>query len=187
MTYLKYLVHAIKKHDDGELWHQVEEKIESVSEKTKSDTLARLTRDVIEMAIDATDEQTFLAMMHDRGCDCARNHGSEIENAKRQLRKSGSPDAYLEALVKPIKAGFAYHREADALYLVYKPRYRGVRCFCPLLRRLPDDILLSLAHCECSRSSVQYFWQQVLERTVAVEIVSSAVSGGTECRFRISI
>ena len=44
---------------------------------------------------------------------------------------------------------------------------------------------MSRTYCHCSKAFVRTLWEAVLGRPVAVELVSSALSGASECEFEI--
>jgi len=60
-----------------------------------------------------------------------------------------------------------------------------MRCYCSLFRGLPDNETVSSTYCYCSKGFVKRFWEDVLERPVQVDIVQSAISGASECKFVI--
>jgi hypothetical protein len=51
---------------------------------------------------------------------------------------------------------------------------------------LPEGETMSVTYCQCSRAFVQTVWEAALGRPVQVDLLSSAVSGSDECRFRIT-
>jgi len=62
-----------------------------------------------------------------------------------------------------------------------------MRCYCGLLRGLPEDENVSRTYCYCSEGFVKEFWENVLERPVKVELLQSALSGASECQFAIHL
>ena len=55
------------------------------------------------------------------------------------------------------------------------------------MRGLPEDKTVSLTYCQCSRGLVEKTWELILGRPVQVEILESAISGATECKFVIHL
>ncbi|WP_418991656.1 hypothetical protein [Alistipes sp.] len=58
-------------------------------------------------------------------------------------------------------------------------------CVCPMVT---SGFVTAAAHCECSRQSILYVYEQLLPgRTVRVETLRTVLSGGHECRFRVEV
>ena len=62
-----------------------------------------------------------------------------------------------------------------------------MRCYCALVKALPEDEMVSPTYCHCSKAFVRTLWEAILGRPVAVEPVSSALSGASECEFEIKV
>jgi hypothetical protein len=106
-----------------------------------------------------------------------------------QGRDGKNADEFLEAEQKKPMTGTRLVREGNVLYQFYTPRAftRPMRCYCGLLRGLPDGATVSKTYCHCSKGFVKKFWESVLERPVKVELIQSAVSGADECKFAIHL
>ena len=58
-------------------------------------------------------------------------------------------------------------------------------CVCP---EVLGGTATVAAHCECSRQSVLYILEQLLpEKRITVETVETVLSGGTCCRFAVTV
>ena len=86
-------------------------------------------------------------------------------------------------------AGTRLAREVETLYKFYRSQEftRPMRCYCALLRGLPDDERVSIAYCNYSKAFVKKFWETILERPVRIELTESVVSGGLGRKFSIHI
>lgn len=156
MTHLKLLEKAIKKNIGEEAWLLVHDQVKSIKENTRLDDVTKNVKIIISTLINNVDDKVFLKTMKDRGCDCALSRLSEIEKQKRDYKKNKSLDEYIDSLVEARTKGFYYYREDNKLYLVYRTKEYNLRCYCPLLRKLPDGDLIPSSHCECSRAFVQF-------------------------------
>ena len=89
---------------------------------------------------------------------------------------------------KPPK-GMRFEREGNVLIQYYTPRTfgGGMRCYCSLIRGLPENETAPITYCQCSRGFVQKYWEGILGRPVQVELGDTAISGANECRFTIHL
>ena len=60
-----------------------------------------------------------------------------------------------------------------------------MRCYCGLLRALPEDKTVSSTYCNCAKGFVKTYWESVLGKPVQVQLKQSAVAGAEECEFLI--
>jgi predicted hydrocarbon binding protein len=123
------------------------------------------------------------------GVNCAQvNHGM-TDRAKGRRAKFATEETFLEAESKKPQAGTRVELGDGFLYQVYAPATFGrpMRCFCALINALPADIQMSPTYCLCSRAFVRTYWTEVLGRPVDVEVVETALTGSTECRFKVSL
>lgn len=59
------------------------------------------------------------------------------------------------------------------------------RCFCPVVEA---QLCTSPSHCECSRQSILYILSALLpDKQIEVEPMHTVLSGGHECRFRVTV
>jgi hypothetical protein len=169
--------------------NKVMEGSEKITEKTDKKKIAEWVKDAMERLDTLVDENTRVQIMENCGYSCAEVNTRVIERAKARRRKFRDVDEFLAAeQLKPM-VGTRLVREGKTLYQFYTPRAftRPMRCYCALLRDLPDDEEVSATYCNCSKGFVTKFWENVLERPVRVELMKSVVSGGTECKFTIHI
>jgi len=123
------------------------------------------------------------------GRDCARVNKRPIEMARARRKAFKTTDEFLAAEEKNPPAGTRLVREGDTLHQFYTPLAftRPMRCYCALLRGLPDGETVSPSYCQCSRGFVQKYWEDVLGRSVGVDLVKSCVSGADECEFVVRL
>ena len=168
---------------------KVMEGSEKITEKTDKRKIAGWVKDAMGRLDTLVDEKTRFQIMENCGYNCAEVNRRVIERAKARRKKFKSIDEFLEAEERKPTVGTRLAREGKTLYQFYTPRAftRPMRCYCALLRGLPDDEKVSVTYCHCSKGFVKKFWENVLERPVRVELMQSAVSGGSECKFAIYI
>lgn len=133
-------------------------------------------------------ERTAVTVMEACGVACARvNHGV-IARAKARRSRHASEEAFLAAEARDPQDGTWLERDGDVLYQTYTPQTftNPARCYCALMSDLPPDETVPGIYCHCSKAFVRSYWEEVLGRPVQVEILKSAVSGSSVCRFRIT-
>lgn len=168
---------------------QVMEGSERIGDSSKPEKVALWTKGAMERLDALVDEGTRNQIMVQCGYNCAMMNKGPIEKAKARRRKYATVDEFLEAEQRKPPAGTRLVREGDVLYQFYTPHSytHPMRCYCSLLRGLPEEETASLTYCQCSRGFVQKYWESVLERPVEVEILESCVSGAQECKFVIHL
>lgn len=162
------------------------EKITASSNKT---TIAAWVKGAMERLDSLTDEKTRTQVMENCGFNCALHNKAPIEKAKARRKKFKSLDEFLEAEQKKPMAGTRLERQSDRLNWYFTPQSfkTPMRCFCGLLRGLPQDETISRSYCNCSRGFVKKYWEGVLGKPVEVDVLQTAVTGARECKFSIHI
>lgn len=168
---------------------KVMEGSEETTEKTDKKKTAEWVKTAMERLDALVDEETRVQIMENCGYNCAEVNNRVIERAKNRRKRFKNADEFLEAEQRKPMVGTRLVREGKILYQFYTPQAftRPMRCYCALLRGLPDDQKVSGTYCHCSKAFVKKFWENVLERPVRVELKESVVSGGSECKFAIHI
>lgn len=161
----------------------------SITAKTSPTDLALWVKGAIERLDGIAPEETRVQIMEHCGVNCSRVNSIVVERAKARRQKYGSEEAFLAAEVKRSTAGSRLERVGNVLRQIYTPRAftRPMRCYCGLVKGLPEGETMSRTYCSCSKAFVRTLWEQVLGRPVTVELVESALTGSSECQFRIAI
>jgi hypothetical protein len=162
---------------------------EQIIASSKPEKVAEWVKCAMERLDSLVDVDTRNQIMMHCGANCARANKSPIEKARARRKKHKTEDAFLDAEQQNPPAGTRLTREGNVLYQFYTPRSftRPMRCYCSLLRGLPDGETVSPTYCQCSRGFVRKYWESVLERPVSVDLVRSCVSGAEECEFIIRL
>ena len=168
---------------------KVMEGSDGITEKIDKRKIAEWVRGAMERLDAMVDGETKIQIMENCGRNCADVNKKVVERAKLRRKKFGSLDEFLEAEQKKPMAGTRLVRKGNMLYQFYTPRAftRPMRCYCSLLRGLPNEETVSKTYCHCSKGFVKKFWESVLERPVKVDLMQSAVSGADECEFAIHL
>jgi len=162
---------------------------EALTTKTKTEQISLWMNQAIERLDGAVDAETRKRIMEACGTNCSRVNQRVIDRARARRMKYQSEDEFLAAEQRKPQAGTRLEREGNVLYQTYTPQSYShpMRCFCGLMRALPDAVQASPTYCLCSLAFVRTFWEGVLGRPVGVEVLETALSGSSECRFRISL
>jgi hypothetical protein len=178
---------SIEQAVGAETAHRVMEGSQQITETTKSAKIAAWVKGAMEQLDSLVDKTTRNQIMMNCGIQCALVNRNVIDKGRARRKKFPTEEAFLQAEQRHPPLGTRVRREKDALLQIYTPREytRPLRCFCNLLRALPEDQTVSPTYCQCSRGFVQTYWEQVLEHPVQVELSGSCVSGATECTFAI--
>ena len=166
---------------------KVMEGSEEITEKTDKRKTAEWVKNAVERLDALVNENAKIKIMENCGYNCANVNKKVIQRAKARRSKFKSVDVFLAAEQKKPMSGTRLVREGNTLIQFYTPQAftRPMRCYCSLFRGLPANETVSSTYCHCSKGFVKKFWEGVLERPVKVEIVQSAISGASECKFVI--
>jgi len=166
---------------------KVMEGSEKITEKTDKRKTAEWVKQAVEKLDALVNDDAKIRIMENCGANCAKVNKKVIQKAKARRGKFRSIDEFLAAEQKKPMSGTRLVREGNTLYQFYTPRAftRPMRCYCSLFRMLPENETVSLTYCHCSKGFVKKFWEGVLGKPVQVDLVQSAISGASECKFVI--
>jgi len=147
----------------------------------------------VEGAMERLDERLLKGqreeIMAACGRNCAKVNHRAIEAFRKRRAKYPTLDDFLEAESKAPMTGTKLWRDGSAIIQAYRPAEFSypMRCYCSLVSGLPSGRSMSSTYCQCSRAFVQQMWQEALGQPVSVDLLQSAISGGTECHFCITL
>ncbi len=172
-----------------EIRSKVMEGSEKISPGTNKKKVAEWVKEAIYKLDKLADKKVSSEIMENCGYNCSIINKRVIDRAKARRNKYENIEKFLEAEISSPMPGTRLERKGNVLHQFYTPRSYStpMRCYCSLLRGLPDDQKVSITYCNCSRGFVKKFWEGVLERTVEVELIKSSVSGAKECEFAIHL
>ena len=123
------------------------------------------------------------------GYDCARVNKGTLERGKIKRKKFPSLDEFLAAEQKKPLSGTRLEKKGNVLFWYFTPHTfsRTMRCFCALMKGLPEEETISSTYCLCSRGFVQKYWEGIVGKPLIVELLESCLSGAQECKFAIHL
>jgi hypothetical protein len=150
---------------------------------------ARWVKGAMERLDKVADKKTRAVIMDKCGVNCARFNSGVVKGAISRRKKFSTLEAFLEAEVKKPLKGTKLERRGNELILSYLPRSYsgGMRCFCALVKDLPEKEEMSPTYCHCSKAFVRTWWEAVLGMPVKVNILETALTGSHQCRFQITM
>ncbi len=162
---------------------------EALTDKTGGKVISLWVRDAIGRLDALAPEATRIQIMETCGRNCVHHNSGVIARGQARRAKFEDEEAFLAAEVRKPQAGTRLERNGNVLIQTYTPQSfsHPMRCYCGLLRDLPAGEQVSPTYCHCSKAFVQTFWSEVLGRPVEVTILETAVTGSTECKFRITL
>ncbi len=167
----------------------ITEGIGEISNSSKPEKVALWVKGAMEKMDETLDEETRTTIMVTLGRNCAEINKRPITAAAKRRGEYDSIDDFLKAEEKNPPKGTRLKRKGDTLHYYYTPSSfrEGLRCYCSLLRGLPQDQTAPITYCNCSKGFVEKYWETVLERKVKVELMQSTISGAKECKFTIHL
>jgi hypothetical protein len=173
---------------DRHVREQVMEGSEAITAKTSGADVARWAKGAMERLDALVSPEVGMRIMEGCGVNCARSNSGILDRAVARRQRHADEEAFLAAEIKKPMAGTRLRRDGESLVQVYTPQAfsRPMRCYCALVKDLPEADTLSHTYCHCSKAFVKTLWEAVLGRPVSVELLESAVSGSSECKFRIT-
>ena len=162
---------------------------DQLKESSKPDKVSMWVQGAMQRLDALVDEPTRRQIMSECGYNCARVNSRPTRAAVARRAKFATLDEFLSAEQAKPPFGMRLSREGECLCQVYTPRafIHPMRCYCSLLRGLPQGETTSLTYCQCSRAFVQKYWEAILGKPVEVELLHSAVAGADQCGFKIRL
>ena len=171
----------------NKLGPRAEEDIFKVKTPKNPAIRAQWVKESIARLDESVDEATRGEIMHGNGVNCANHNVGVVKAAIKRRGKYRSLGDFIDAEVKTPQKGTSIERDGDALILSYLPRLYShpMRCFCGLVKSLPEGETMSLTYCKCSVAFVETWWSAIIGKPVDVKLLESAITGSDKCRFRI--
>lgn len=159
---------------------------ENITAKSTPDQVSLWVRDAIARLKALAGSRSAVNILETCGTNCARVNHTVIDRAKVRRQKYRSESEFLAAEQRKPQTGTWLELDGNTLYQIYTPQEftRPIRCYCALLRGLPEGESISQIYCHCSKAFVKTFWEEVLGRPLAVEVLETAVTGSKECKPR---
>lgn len=160
-----------------------------LTEKSKPEVIATWVKGAMDRLDNTVKQPARDRIMLRCGHNCAAVNSRPLDSAKKRRAKFKTLDDFIAAEIAKPPSGMRFERESHILYQFYTPQAfcHPMRCYCGLLRGLPQDEVISRTYCQCSRGFVEKWWEGILGHEVEVDLLETAVSGASECRFAIHL
>jgi hypothetical protein len=177
----------LDKYSGQEVRKKVLEGSEGLATVSDPRQIAMWIKAAMERLDAAVDKKTRNQIMGQCGRKCAEVNHKTVDRAVAKRKKYKSLDDFLEAEKKKLLPGMRLERHGRILYQYYMPRSfsHPMRCFCSLLRGLPDEEAVSPTYCQCSKGFAVKMWERILGRPVKVDVLATVIAGAKECKFKI--
>jgi hypothetical protein len=162
---------------------------ELIAKSSNKEKVAVWMKEAVDRLDACTTPEKCKQIMGECGRSCiAHNKGLANGLKNRRLKHKTEEDFLKAEIEKPVK-GIRLELSGKLLTQFYTPHAYSTprRCFCSLMNTLPEGTFVSPTYCQCSRSFVEKYWEGALGRSVAVEVVETALSGANECKFIIHL
>jgi predicted hydrocarbon binding protein len=172
-----------------EVSKKVMEGSEDVTEKTDKKKVALWTKGAMERLDSLVDEKTRIQIMNNCGSNCAEINKRVIQKAIKRRKKFKTIEEFLKAEQEKPQKGTKIVKEGNQMFHIYTPQSftHPMRCYCGLIRALPKDTTMSKTYCRCSEGFIKKYWETIMEKPVKVELIESAISGASECKFAVQL
>ncbi len=186
---IREFAEQLEKVAGPEVREQVMVGSEAITASTKPQAMAAWVQGAMSRLDALLDEPCRVQVMVHCGFNCATANAAPIDRAAARRKKFRTLDEFLEAEQRKPPAGTRLERAGTTLLQYYTPRAftHSMRCYCGLLRGLPDKETVSSTYCQCAKGFVQRYWEAILERPVEVELLQSCVSDAEECKFAVHL
>ena len=169
-TRFDIMAEALEQHAGEAICREVMQDVESAATPVKR---ARWVKEAMNRLDNLADEPTRIAVMAQCGQQCAwSGYAKKIGNVKKQAHS-------FEELLAGIAQFWHIEPGVGVVYLIYP------KCYCGMVNATKESI--SGTYCQCSRSFLIQAFSVGLGREVQVDLLTSIIQGGNECRFAVNI
>jgi hypothetical protein len=160
------------------------EKLKASTNRVKVTEWVQRAMDRLDVTVSKDQSEKIMAAC---GRNCAKINHKAIDIFQKRRAKYNSLEDFLKAESQSPMRGTKLLLEKDTIVQAYCPSEfsHPMRCYCSLVNELPVDETMSATYCQCSRAFVKQMWEETLGEQVSVTLLKSALSGATECHFRI--
>jgi hypothetical protein len=172
---------------------ETREKVMQGSKKTAGSSNPKETALWVKEAIDRldglVDRKTRDQIMAACGHNCCAKNNRMVQAVQIRRQKFSTEEAFLKAELEKPSKGTRLELQGNSLVQFYTPHSytRDMRCYCGLMRGLPENVTASSTYCQCARGFVETYWAGALGRPVRVEVQGTAITGADECKFIINL
>ena len=119
------------------------------------------------------DDETVKEIRMD--CACGPEHGKGAK-IKALYEKEKEPNVFVEKVNK-LNLGFTLEYDGTYFYLIYP------QCYCSCVKRVDEK--LSKTWCYCTLGYSKRMFENIFDKEVQVELLTSIKQGDSDCRIQI--
>lgn len=136
---------------------------EKLTEKTDKRKTTEWVKSAMEKLDTLADENTRVRTMENCGSNYAKVNNKIIEKAKKRRTRFRHLEDFFKAEIQKPMAGTRLSLDGETIYQFYTPRAftRPMRCYCTLLRGLPESEEVSLTYCHCAKGIGRPSWKNL--------------------------
>jgi hypothetical protein len=189
MGMIKVLGENIERFAGSAVRAKVMQGSERITAKSGPAEIAAWVKDAMKRLDKLVDKKERIQIRENCGYVCAQENRSMIERARARRKMSQDIGRFFESEQRKTLSGTRLVREGNMLYWYFTPHSfsRPMRCYCSLLKGLPEAETVSTTYCLCSQGFVKKYWESVLGKAVRVELLESCLTGAQECKFAIHL
>ena len=179
----------IERFAGTDVYKKVMEGSEKVAVSSDMKKVALWVNDAMDRLDANTDKTRRKQIMLACGYNCIKINNRPMQMAKARRQRYPTEEAFLIAETQKPPKGFRFEQQGKILIQYYTPHSygTGMRCYCSLMSKLPEDVIASRTYCQCSQGFVEKYWEGIFGRSVQVELGDTAISGTKECKFIIHL
>jgi hypothetical protein len=169
---------------------KVMEGSEIIAKSSNKEKVPLWMKDAIDLLDACTTPEKCSQIMGACGSTCYAVHRKMVSGYKTRRMKYKTEADFLQAELKQtVKNNRLELKDKNTLIQYYTPRgmKSNERCFCSLVKNLPQGTAMSPTYCQCSRSFIQNQWEEALGRPLKVEVKETSLTGADECKFIIHL
>jgi hypothetical protein len=169
---------------------KVMEGAEVIAKSTNAKDISVWMKQAIDRLDTCTTPEKCSQIMGACGSACYASHRKMVSGYKTRRMKHKTEAEFLQAELKQtVKNNRLELKDKNTLIQYYTPKNMksNERCFCSLVKNLPQGTAMSPTYCQCSRAFIQNQWENALGRPLKVEVKETCLSGADECKFIIHL
>ncbi len=180
---------CVRKIAGEKVREKVMEGSDRVAKSTDKEKLALWMKEAVDRLDACATKKQCSQIMEACGRACYTAHANMMKAYRTRRMKYKTEAEFLQAEVKRSVNNSRFELRGNTLVQYYTPKRMksNERCFCSLIKHLPEAVNASPTYCQCSRAFIQMVWENALGRPLKVEVKETALSGAEECKFIIHL
>ncbi|SNS05344.1 hypothetical protein SAMN05446037_1003159 [Anaerovirgula multivorans] len=177
MEFIKRLKKSLDNYVGKEIRKEVLARYKEINGSTSPEIKAKFAKTVMERMENSIDKDICIKIRE----DCACKPQKALEQAKRLYEKHPKLDEFLIELQKIGIAGKRLELFNNKIYGLF-----GLgKCVCNMVKGAKEEI--PILYCHCCKGHIKWLYEEVLEKSLEVELTETIISGGEECGYTVII